>query len=68
MSRPNLSEIFKMLEKGKSFSLTNKQYKQLTGCDIPKDIKKCAIKRYADGMGFNTTESVNERVIVFNKR
>lgn len=57
MSTPNLGKIIKTMEKGKDFELTDGQYKNKTGLDIPKGKsyveKRSAIARKAKEYGFS---------------
>lgn len=47
MPMPKMDGIIKLLEAKKPFSLTNSQYKKLTGLDIPKTIRTSLVWRKA---------------------
>ena len=66
---PKLGKIEKLLESGEPFSLTNTQYKQKTGLDIPKNrsylVNSSAVSKLAKEKGFKIV--VQELKITFEK-
>ena len=69
MSKIDFSRIGDMLDSSTNFSLTEKQYKKLTGRDMPKDtpylIYKSALSKYVSERGLKI--KVNEKTITFEK-
>ena len=69
MRKPNLKEIEEKFELGADFSLSRKQYIELTGVDIPQDkyyTEKCsAIAKTAGRYGYRIT--VIPEVLQFQK-
>lgn len=69
MKKPKLNEIVQIMQTGKDFSLTETQYLQTTGANIPKEnyylIHKSAISKRAKEMGY--TIGLSEKTINFKK-
>ena len=69
MTMIDFSEIGKMLEASSNFSLTEKQYKNMTGRDMPKDKsyieRRSALSRYLAKIGYKAI--VQEKTISFVK-
>ena len=69
MSKIDFSRIGDMLNSSTNFSLTEKQYKKLTGRDMPKGtsylIHKSALSKYVSERGLKI--KVNEKTITFEK-
>lgn len=70
MSKIDFSKIEEMLKSSIDFSLSEKQYENLTGRKMPKDnyylIKKSAIAKFADRLGL--TIKVHEKTMTFEKK
>lgn len=70
MSKIDFSKIEGMIKSSIDFSLSEKQYENLTGRKMPKNdyylTKKSAIAKFANK--FNLTVQVHEKTITFEKR
>ena len=70
MSRIDFSKIEEMLKSSIDFSLSEKQYENLTGRKMPKNnyylVKDSAIAKFVDGLGW--TIKVHEKTISFEKK
>lgn len=69
MATPDLTKIRTMLKNGNIFSLTNDQYRKLTGLNIPKGDwylkNRSLISKLAADFGYKI--SIVERVLSFEK-
>lgn len=69
MKKPNLTDVDKMLERGKDFELTRDKYLKMTGADIPQDKnytqKRSAVAKHAKNFGY-VIEVIPEK-LVFHK-
>ena len=69
MSKIDFSKIHEMLKSSTNFSLSEKQYKNLTGRTMPKDTsyltKKSALANFARSL--DLLIQVHERTITFEK-
>lgn len=65
----DFSKIAEMLESSNDFSLSESQYKKLTGRTMPKDISylihKSAVAKFAESKGLKI--HVQEKTITFEK-
>lgn len=70
MSRIDFSKIEEMIKSSIEFSLSEKQYENLTGRKVPKNnyylIKQSAIAQFADGLGLSI--KVHEKTITFERK
>lgn len=70
MSRIDFSKIEEMIKSSIEFSLSEKQYENLTGRKMPKNnyylIKQSAIAQFADGLGLSI--KVHEKTITFERK
>lgn len=70
MAKIDFSEIKKMIDSSLDFSITEKQYKRLTGRDLPKDysylINKSALSRFASENGLKI--KIQEKTISFEEK
>jgi hypothetical protein len=69
MAQPKLDDIVKLLESGETFSLTDSQYQEKTGLNLPKSsyylLKKSAIAKKAQEYGYRI--KLQERELTFEK-
>ena len=68
MNKLKTQDFIPLFESQQCFSVTESQYKEMTGRTIPKTIKESAIDRFAKTMGFTVTENTHERVLVFTRK
>lgn len=70
MSRIDFSKIEEMIKSSIDFSLSEKQYENLTGRKMPKNnyylIKQSAIAKFADGLGLSI--KIHEKTITFERK
>ena len=69
MLRIDFSKIEEMIKSSIEFSLSEKQYENLTGRKMPKNnylIKQSAIAQFADGLGLSI--KVHEKTITFERK
>ncbi len=70
MAKIDFSKLREMLNSSTDFSLTEKQYRAITGRKMPTDtsylIRKSAIARFAEEQGLKIR--VREKTITFEKR
>lgn len=70
MLRIDFSKIEEMIKSSIEFSLSEKQYENLTGRKMPKNnyylIKQSAIAQFADGLGLSI--KVHEKAITFERK
>ena len=70
MSRIDFSKIEEMIKSSIDFSLSEKQYENLTGRKMPKNnyylIKQSAIAQFADGLGLSI--KIHEKTITFERK
>ena len=70
MKKPNFEKLVPLFESNEEFSITEKQYKQSTGTDLPKEIyylkNKSAISKEAKKYGYEI--SVKEKTICFQRK
>lgn len=69
MRIPDLKKIEKILQKGKSFTLTDSQYERKSGAPLPKNksylLNRSAIARLGKQYGYSLT--VQEKTVTFVK-
>lgn len=71
MSNPKVKNLNHLFESGDSFSITEDEYKNLTGAYLPKSgnyyiCHRSAIAKYAESFGYKITTNV--KVLTFIKK
>ena len=70
MKKPNFDNLLPLFGSKEEFCLTEKQYKQHTGAELPKDTsylkRKSALSRVAKEYGYSI--AVNERTICLKRQ
>lgn len=72
MASIDFSEIKKLIDSSTDFSLSEKQYKKLTGREMPTNksylIHNSALSRFANELGLAIKVHENEKTITFEKK
>lgn len=67
---PNLSNLLPLFEADSNFTLTETEYKKMTGANLPQNTKyieeKSALSKYAEKLGYKVT--VKERTVLLERK